>query len=60
LKSAQALAQRSRIVLECAAGKPNTTVAQKLRLTHQTVGKWHQRIVMLCRYSGTFARARSY
>jgi len=42
-KSAQALAQRSRIVLECAAGKPNTAVAQKLGLTQQTVGKWRQR-----------------
>jgi transposase len=44
-KSAQALAQRSRIVLECAAGKPNTAVAQKLGLTHQTVGKWRQRFL---------------
>src|SRR5271154_107209 len=44
-KSAQALAQRSRIVLECAAGKPNTVVARKLGLTHQTVGKWRQRFV---------------
>jgi hypothetical protein len=38
-KSAQALAQRSRVVLECAAGQPNTVVARKLGLTHQTVGK---------------------
>src|SRR6202035_4670437 len=44
-KSAQALAQRSRIVLECAAGQPNTVVARKLGLTHQTVGKWRQRFV---------------
>ena len=44
-KSAQALAQRSRIVLECAAGKPNTAVARKLGLTHQTVGKWRQRFL---------------
>src|SRR4030088_1317139 len=44
-KSAQALAQRSRIVLECAAGQPNTAVAQKLGLPHQTVGKWRQRFV---------------
>ena len=42
-KSAQALAQRSRIVLECAGGRPNTAVAQRLGLTHQTVGKWRQR-----------------
>jgi transposase len=44
-KSAQALAQRSRIVLECAAGNPNTAVARKLGLTHQTVGKWRQRFL---------------
>jgi len=37
-KTAQALAQRSRIVLECAAGQPNTAVAKKLEVTHQTVG----------------------
>ena len=44
-KSAQALAQRSRIVLEAAAGNSNTTVAHKLGLTKQTVGKWRQRFV---------------
>src|SRR6202795_4090648 len=44
-KSAQALAQRSRIVLECAAGQPNTPVPQQQGLTHQTVGKWRQRFV---------------
>jgi transposase len=44
-KSAQALAQRSRIILECAAVKPNTVVARKLGLTHQTVGKWRQRFL---------------
>lgn len=44
-KSAQALAQRSRMVLECAAGNPNTAVAHKLGVTHQTVGKWRQRFV---------------
>lgn len=44
-KSAQALAQRSRMVLECAAGNPNTAVAHKLGVTHQTVGKWRRRFV---------------
>ena len=44
-KTAQALAQRSRIVLECAAGQPNTVVAGKLGITHQTVGKWRQRFL---------------
>ena len=44
-KSAQALAQRSRIGAEAAAGNLNTTVAHKLGLTKQTVGKWRQRFV---------------
>jgi len=44
-KTAQALALRSRIVLECAAVQPNTVVAGKLGITHQTVGKWRQRFV---------------
>jgi transposase len=44
-KSAQALAQRSRIVLEAAAGNSNTVVARKLGITKQTVGKWRQRFV---------------
>jgi transposase len=44
-KSAQALAQRSRIVLECASGSSNTAVARKLNLTQQTVGKWRQRFL---------------
>jgi hypothetical protein len=39
-KSAQALARRSRIVLECAQGEGNTVVAQKPGVTKQTVGKW--------------------
>ena len=43
--SAQALAQRARIVLECGAGSPNLVVARKLRITAQTVGKWRQRFV---------------
>jgi transposase len=43
--SAQALAQRARIVLECAAGSPNLAVARKLRITPQTVGKWRQRFL---------------
>src|ERR1700681_846916 len=44
-KSAQALAHRSRIVLECASGSPNTAVADKLGVTYQTVGKWRQRFL---------------
>jgi transposase len=44
-KSAQALAQRARIVLACGSGKPNTVVARQLGVTHQTVGKWRQRFL---------------
>ena len=41
--TAQALAQRSRIVLECAAGTPNQDVASRLECTPQTVSKWRNR-----------------
>jgi transposase len=44
-KSAQALALRARIVLACAQGASNTSVAQCLRVTMQTVGKWRARFV---------------
>jgi transposase len=43
--SAQALALRSRIVLACADGKSNVAVAEELRLTRQTVGKWRRRFL---------------
>jgi FixJ family two-component response regulator len=46
-KTAQALAQRSRIVLECAAGAPNQEVASQLEVTPQTVSKWRHRLVRL-------------
>jgi transposase len=44
-KTAQALAQRARIVLACATGKPNMVVAEKMHLTKQCVGKWRSRFV---------------
>ena len=44
-KTAQALAQRARMVLACAAGNSNKLVAHQLRITQQTVGKWRQRFV---------------
>jgi transposase len=44
-RSAQALAQRSRIVLACAEGVSNQVVARRERVTPQTVGKWRQRFV---------------
>jgi transposase len=44
-KTAQALAQRARIVLGCAADETHTLLARRLRLTKQTVGKWRARFL---------------
>lgn len=44
-KTAQALALRARIVLACADGIDNKTVAAKQRVTQQTVSKWRARFV---------------
>src|ERR1700709_513005 len=45
-KTAKALALRSRIVLACADGMDNKTVAAKQRVTQQTVSKWRARFVI--------------
>jgi hypothetical protein len=42
-QSAQALAQRARLVLACAQGKSNTAVSREMDLTLQTIGKWRSR-----------------
>ena len=44
-KTAQALAQRARIVLACAGGQPNGAVADRERVTRQTMGRWRARFV---------------
>ncbi len=44
-KTAQALAQRARIVLGCAEGVDNKAVAARQRVTPQTVSKWRARFV---------------
>jgi transposase len=44
-KSSQALAQRCRIVLGCAAGNTNKQVAEDLGVSPQMVCKWRQRFV---------------
>jgi len=44
-KTAQALAQRARIVLACAEGDSNDDVARGHQITAQTVGKWRRRFV---------------
>lgn len=46
-KTAQALALRSRIVLECARGADNNAVAERLAVTPQTVSKWRNRFVSM-------------
>ena len=44
-KTAQAVALRARIVLACADGMDNNTVAERLKVTKQTVSKWRGRFV---------------
>ena len=44
-KSSQALALRSRIVLGCAEGSDNKSVAEKVGCAEATVGKWRRRFV---------------
>lgn len=44
-RSAPVLARRARIVLACAEGCDNQTVARRLRATPATVGKWRSRFV---------------
>lgn len=44
-KSSQGLAQRSRIVLECADGGSNTDVAERLGIVRHTVGRWRARFL---------------
>ena len=39
------MARRARIILKCASGLDNQTVAQRLRVTPQMVGKWRARFV---------------
>jgi hypothetical protein len=43
--TAQALAQRARMILACAEGRPNQHVARLERVTRQTVGRWRGRFV---------------
>ena len=44
--TAQALALRSRIILECATGIDSKRVAQQISVTQQTVSKWRNRFAM--------------
>ncbi len=44
-KSAQSLALRCRIVLECAKGHTNREVARRLGVSEPTVSKWRRRFI---------------
>ncbi|WP_155852882.1 helix-turn-helix domain-containing protein, partial [Arthrobacter sp. H14] len=44
-KSAQDLALRSRVVLECATGVSNSEVSRRLQLSLPTVRKWRSRFL---------------
>jgi transposase len=44
-RTAQAVAQRARVVLACAEGKTNTAVAAELGVAKPTVGEWRARFV---------------
>jgi len=56
--SAQSLALRSKIVLACADGGANTVVAEQLRCSRMTVGKWRARFLEH-RLEGLLDEARS-
>ena len=43
--TAQALALRARIVLACAEGGENKTIAEEMGLDRQTIGKWRRRFL---------------
>ncbi len=53
----EGLAGRARIVLACARGLDNQTVAKKLRVSAQMVGRWRARFVVR-RADGLFDEPR--
>lgn len=56
-RSAPALARRARVVLACAEGRDNTTVARRVRMSPTTVCKWRARFVN-ARVAGLFDEPR--
>lgn len=56
-RSAPALARRARVVLACAEGRDNTTVARRVRMSPTTVCKWRARFVR-GRVAGLFDEPR--
>lgn len=56
-RTAPQLARRARIILGCAEGRDNKTVAKRLRLSGATVGKWRARFVV-ARLDGLYDEPR--
>ncbi len=56
-KTGQAMAMRARIVLLCARGQSNKSVATTLSVTPQTVGKWRKRFAEM-RLDGLYDEPR--
>jgi putative transposase len=52
-----ALTQRAQLVLACAAGDANNTVARRFRVTQATVGRWRRRYIQH-RLQGLYDEAR--
>ena len=44
-KTAQALAQHARLILDCAEGESNKTLSAQVGLSTQTVGKWRRQFL---------------
>lgn len=56
-RTAQALAQRARIILGYSSGKTNSHVAERMHITKQCVGKWRSRFLAK-RLDGLLDQAR--
>ena len=56
-RSQSVLARRARVVLACAEGCDNKTVAKKLRCSTGMVGKWHARFLQ-ARLEGLYDKPR--
>jgi transposase len=57
-QTSQALALRARLILACAEGIGNSSVAERLQVAQQTVSKWRRRFVQL-RLDGLMDQPRS-
>ena len=58
VRSAPQAARHARIILACAAGQDNRTVARRQRVAPATVGKWRQRFIA-ARVAGLFDEPRA-